>query len=77
MNPLNISVTLSVSVDDLIEQMIERGDREELEGFIATLDLEVADAGFTEGLITRLCKSLRSDYSPDEWDAFTKELANL
>lgn len=66
---------LNVKIDSaqLVEDMVY-GDRDETMDFILKVDLGIADAEFTETLITKLWDSLRGDLNESE---IATVLANL
>jgi hypothetical protein len=75
MNKTIKNVKLRVEVDISPESIVDDFTRDEAMDFICAVDLIQADAGFTEELIIKLIKSMKSDLFPDEWESF-KALIN-
>lgn len=72
-----IKIKLYAPVEIHVEELIDAMDREQLFELILTIDLAQADAEFTENLIIRLCKSLKSDLSEDEWKPYEQFLQSF
>lgn len=68
-----LHLNVKIEAAQLVEDMIY-GDRDETMDFILNVDLGIADAEFTETLITRLWDSLRGDLNESE---IATVLANL
>lgn len=68
-----LNLNVKIEADQLVEDFIY-GDREQALQFILQVDLGIADAEFTETLITKLWDSLRSDLNESE---IATVLANL
>lgn len=60
-----LHLNVKIEAAQLVEDMIY-GDREETLDFILKVDLGIADAEFTETLITKLWDSLRGDLNESE-----------
>lgn len=60
-----LNLNVKVDADQLVEDFIY-GDREQTLQFILQVDLGIADADFTETLITKLWDSLRGDLNDSE-----------
>lgn len=69
-------VSLAIEIDDIAEATRE-WTHEELMEFILASDLAVADAGFTEALVMRLCLSLRGDLETHDWEALVTEISAM
>lgn len=70
-------IELYAPVEIHVEELIDSMDREQLFEFVLAIDLAQADAEFTENLIIRLCKSLKSDLSEDEWKPYEQFLESF
>ncbi len=68
-----LHLNVKIEAAQLVEDMIY-GDRDETMDFILKVDLGIADAEFTEPLITKLWDSLRGDLNESE---IATVLANL
>lgn len=68
-----LHLNVKVEAAQLVEDMVY-GDRDETMDFILKVDLGIADAEFTETLITKLWDSLRGDLNESE---IATVLANL
>lgn len=68
-----LHLNVKVEAAQLVEDMVY-GDRDETLDFILKVDLGIADAEFTETLITKLWDSLRGDLNESE---IATVLANL
>ncbi len=68
-----LHLNVKIEAAQLVEDMIY-GDRDETMDFILKVDLGIADAEFTETLITKLWDSLRGDLNESE---IATVLANL
>lgn len=68
-----LHLNVKVETAQLVEDMVY-GDRDETMDFILKVDLGIADAEFTETLITKLWDSLRGDLNESE---IATVLANL
>lgn len=68
-----LHLNVKVEAEQLVEDFIY-GDREQALQFILQVDLGIADAEFTETLITKLWDSLRGDLNESEISTI---LANL
>lgn len=68
-----LHLNVKVEAAQLVEDMVY-GDRDETMDFILKVDLGIADADFTETLITKLWDSLRGDLNESE---IATVLANL
>lgn len=68
-----LHLNVKVEAAQLVEDMVY-GDRDETMDFILKVDLGIADADFTETLITKLWDSLRGDLNEIE---IATVLANL
>lgn len=71
-----MKLSVAIDVDDLAE-ITREWTHEELMAFILAADLAVADAGFTEALVMRLCTSLRGDMDHPDWTALVAEISEL
>lgn len=60
-----LHLNVQIEADKLVEDFIY-GDREKTLQFILQVDLGIADAEFTEVLITKLWDSLRGDLNESE-----------
>lgn len=60
-----LHLNVKVETAQLVEDMVY-GDRDETMDFILKVDLGIADAEFTETLITKLWDSLRGDLNESE-----------
>lgn len=60
-----LHLNVKIEAAQLVEDMIY-GDRDETMDFILKVDLGIADAEFTETLITKLWDSLRGDLNESE-----------
>lgn len=69
-------LNVQIEADELVEDFIH-GDREAALQFILQVDLGIADAEFTEALITKLWDSLRGDLNDDEQANVLASLAKL
>lgn len=68
-----LNLNVKIEADQLVEDFIY-GEREDTLQFILQVDLGIADAEFTETLITKLWDSLRGDLNESE---IATVLANL
>jgi hypothetical protein len=62
-----MKVSIEVNAEDLAEELVSEWTYSEAMEFLLKIDLALASSDFTEELIKRLCKSLRGDYSDDDW----------
>lgn len=60
-----LNLNVKIEAEQLVEDFIY-GDREQALQFILQVDLGIADADFTEALITKLWDSLRGDLNESE-----------
>ncbi len=67
---------VNISINDLVDSldMVPYDDKLQ---FILSIDLQQADAGFTEELILSLCKSLANDYTKEEWDSLLNDISKI
>lgn len=65
---------LTTVVEYSIADVVQSNSRKEIQDFICELDLQIAELSFTENLIIRLIKSIKSDLSPEEWEPYQKLL---
>jgi hypothetical protein len=69
-----ISLPVKIDANQIAGSVCTRRDRDEVLDFILAIDLAIADVGFTEQLIKRLCASIKGDLGEEEYNALIDEL---
>lgn len=57
--------------------IVQELTRQETQDFICGIDMEIAEASFTEKLIIRLIESIECDLSPEEWEPYENLLKSI
>lgn len=72
-----MNIPVEIKEDDLIDSLKREMSNEELKNFVLKLDLFVAQADFTEDLVTGLLKSLMGDLMGNEKRDLLNKIAEI
>lgn len=72
-----MNITMGINIEEFVEQLCDKNSFEYIHDLVIAIDLQCADAGFTEGVIKKMMASLKKDYKdcPEDYASLLKDLA--